>query len=207
MKIVATSDLHGTLPTIPQCDLLLIAGDICPVRNHQIYYHQEWLDKVFRRWLLEVPAKKVVAVWGNHDFIGEMTPERVPELPWHILTDESVTIEGLRIYGTPWQRRFNNWAFNLSEPELDQKYQAIPGCDIIVAHGPPYGYGDFVERKEHVGSRAFLQRIDEIKPKLAVFGHIHSDPGTWTRNGTILANVTLMNDFYQPVYGPRVFEI
>lgn len=206
MKIVATADLHGTLPTIPKCDLLLIAGDICPVWNHQIYYHQEWLDTVFRRWLDDVPATYVVAVWGNHDFIGEMTPERVPDLRWSILTDELIEIEGLRIYGTPWQRRFRNWAFNLDWPELHRKHMAIPECDIIVSHGPPFGYGDKVGC-ECTGSAALLKRVYQIKPKLTVFGHIHCDPGTWTRNGMILSNVTLMNDAYKPVYPPRVFEI
>lgn len=206
MRIVATADLHGTLPPIPECDLLLIAGDMCPVWDHKIPYQAHWLDTVFRRWLDDVPATSVVAVFGNHDWIGEKMPELVPDLPWHIVTDEIVTIEGRSIYGLPWQRPFNNWAFNLDEPELSEKYKAIPGCDIIISHGPPYSYGDKVGTENTV-SMAFLKCIHQIKPKLVVFGHIHCDPGTWSRNGTILSNVTLMNDAYQPVYPPRVFEI
>ena len=31
MKFIATSDIHGDLPKIPECDAVLICGDISPV--------------------------------------------------------------------------------------------------------------------------------------------------------------------------------
>ena len=35
-----------------------------------------------------------------------------------------------------------------------------------------------------------LRRVREIGPKLHIFGHIHQDRGTWTRDNITFANVT-----------------
>jgi Icc-related predicted phosphoesterase len=211
MKVVATSDLHGQLPAIPPCDLLLIAGDICPVWDHKVLFQRQWLANNFKTWLLRAPARKIIGVWGNHDLIAEKAPHLLPELPWTVLTDQLCEFEGLRIYGLPWQRRFYNWAFNLDPPELDEKYRAIPPCDIIVSHGPPFGLGDYVERDhERTGSHAFLAKIDELRPKLVVFGHIHEGAGRydWQHGrGTTIANVSFINEQYRPAHKPHEFEI
>ena len=77
MKVVALSDPHGQLPgQVPPCDLLLLAGDLCPVENHGIAFQANWLDRTLRPWLKRVPARKVVGVAGNHDFIFEKAPFR-----------------------------------------------------------------------------------------------------------------------------------
>lgn len=208
MKIVATSDLHGNLPAIPSCDLLIIAGDICPLRSHDDTFQRRWLNSDFKRWLCSVPAKHIVGVAGNHDLIFEQRPDDVPALPWHYLQDSEVSIEGLRIYGMPWQRRFFDWAFNLDEPELSAKYAAIPaGVDIVVSHGPAYGLGDRAPRQnaagfEHTGSKAFLERVREIAPWLVVTGHIHCDPGVWFRGKTIFVNASLLDNAYRVKHKP-----
>src|SRR5687767_9595269 len=146
MRIIALADQHGFLPDVPPCDLLLIAGDICPVRNHTLAAQRNFLDGELRRWLETVPARHVVATWGNHDLIAERAPELIPpKLRWHMLVDDSVTIDGLRVYGSPWQLEFCDWAFNLTEPQLAMKWAMIPrDADVLVLHGPPHGYGDLI---------------------------------------------------------------
>lgn len=210
-KIVAISDLHGVLPKIPQCDLLLIAGDITPTKNHSVSFQYNWLNNEFRKWLDGVPAKNIVGVAGNHDFIfQESSP---PKLPWIYLQDSGVEINGLKLWGTPWQPWFFDWAFNLYEPQLAEKWASIPNdTDILVCHGPPFGYGDEAVRLnkkgyENTGSPSLLKRIKEIKPKLVTFGHIHRGRGEWILDGTKLANVSILNDNYENVYEPWEYNL
>jgi Icc-related predicted phosphoesterase len=213
MKIVAVSDLHGTLPAIPPCDLLLIAGDVCPVRDHRLSRQADWLDADFRRWLEASPARHIVGVAGNHDFIFEQCPDLVPGgLPWVYLQDSGATVEGLRVWGSPWQPRFFDWAFNLDEPDLAAKWQLIPdGTDVLVLHGPPLGYGDAVPQGggevENTGSPSLLERIRQVQPRLVVFGHIHEGRGEWRLGATTLANVSLMDAGYDAVHPPWEHEL
>ena len=77
MRIVALSDQHGHLPAIPPCDLLIIAGDVCPDRfgpylaAHAPEQQQAWFDRHVRPWLAAAPAGQTVLTWGNHDWCGE----------------------------------------------------------------------------------------------------------------------------------------
>lgn len=94
MTILATSDLHGQLPTIGPCDLLLIGGDVCPLDDHSQEGQLRWLDQVFRPWLLAIGAKTIIGIAGNHDFIFETRPKAVHELdlPWTYLQDSAVEL-------------------------------------------------------------------------------------------------------------------
>ena len=214
MKIVAISDQHGILPEIPPCDLLLIAGDICPVHNHAIDFQAQWLDSDFRRWLGSLRhVGRVIGVAGNHDFIFERAAHRVPDdLPWIYLQDQLTEYRGLRIWGTPWQPWFFDWAFNGQPEQLKEKWALIPNpVDIIVVHGPPRCYGDGVPERggsvRHTGCPHLLQRIREIEPELVVYGHIHEGRGQWQlTEKTTLANVTLVDGSYRHVYEPWIYE-
>ncbi len=215
MRIVAIADQHGFLPDIPACDMLLIAGDVCPVSDHTLPSQLDFLNGPFRRWLDAVPAKHVAATWGNHDFIGQESPDLVPKLRWNLLVDRAMTIEGYRIYATPWQPVFMDWAFNLTEPQLERKWSLIDTTtEILVCHGPPHGYGDNAPRgnrpDELVGSPSLLARIERIRPRLVVCGHIHNGRGRWELPGhppVTLANVTVLDERYNVVHAPMVFDL
>src|SRR3972149_4526559 len=77
MRIVALSDQHGHLPDIPPCDLLIIAGDVCPDRfgpfwaMHAPEQQRSWFDRYVRPWPAEVPATHTLLTWGNHDWCGQ----------------------------------------------------------------------------------------------------------------------------------------
>ncbi len=210
-KFCAISDLHGNLPTIPECDALLIAGDICPSNranstkqaNDQI----DWLNSTFRRWLAEVSVP-VFAIAGNHDWCFQLKPHEIPELPWTYLQDSGTEFEGFKIYGTPWTNLYYDWAFMREEKDLKKYWRGIPNdTDILITHGPPKYFGDLVDRGELVGSMSLLERVIEVNPKLVVFGHIHEGRGSWDHFGIKIANVTHVNKSMNPVYEPWLVEL
>lgn len=210
MKIAAVSDMHGfDLPDIPSCDILLIAGDITPVTDHSLPTQREYLDGPFRSWLERVPATHIVGIAGNHDFLFDMDPHRVPAgLRWNYLCDSGVELDGVKIWGSPWSVQFGSWAFMESERALARRWEKIPAdTDILIIHGPPLGFGDRNVRGTLCGSASLLAAIDRVQPKLCVFGHIHEAHGQWKRGDTRLANVSCVNVHYEPTYGAEMFEI
>ena len=207
MLVAAVSDLHGFLPEVPACDLLLLGGDLCPADDHGLDRQAAWLDGPFLRWLEAVPAKDVVGIAGNHDFLFERAPSRIPEgLRWTYLRDEARLVAGLTIFGSPWTPWFYDWAFNAprvdGERFLGESYAACPdGTDVVLLHGPPRGYGDRTVGGDDVGSSAVLDLVDRVQPALCVYGHIHEGRGRWTRGATQLANVSAVDLSYAPVPG------
>jgi hypothetical protein len=215
LRICCLSDTHGYLPEVPQCDLLLIGGDICPAYDHSLSFQKLWVIDNFLPWLEKTPAKQRIYIAGNHDFIFEkLGAPQYLDHPMYVgnkaavkyLQDSSFYFPygGLKIYGTPWQPYFFNWAFNLNEAELARKWDRIPeDTDILVVHGPPYGCGDKVRPlpeypRDKAGSPSLLKKIEVIKPKLVVTGHIHSGYGMYNVGETLVVNASYVGEDYKP---------
>lgn len=221
MNICAISDLHGQFPSLFPCDLLLIAGDICPNPHRppgcpaDIQAQARWLNSTFCAWLEKLPARHIVAVAGNHDFVFERAPGSVRPLRWHYLERSSIEIEGLRIWGSPDQLPFFRWAFNVPEEELRRQYDTIPeGTDIILSHGPPCGYGDLVtpdmasfNAKRNVGSDSLTDFIRRRQPRYVITGHIHEAYGAYELGATRILNAAILDEDYRLVHAPHYFEL
>lgn len=238
--IYAASDLHGRLPVPPgDATLLLLVGDICPDfrpggGNHWDFVDKEgfrqgrWLDTTFRAWLDACVDQniEVVAIWGNHDFVGEH-PGFVPDdLCWKLVQDEEVVVAGLRIYGTPWVPGLPYWAFHGTDRLLKLRAEALPsGLDILMTHGPPRGAGDYIPtspkqrekygnyRGEHVGDGPLRDGIKRARPRLTLCGHIHEARGEHSLDGLPVYNVAAVDELYRlheepwkPIYLDEVIE-
>lgn len=211
-RVVATSDLHGDLPEIPECDLLLIGGDLCPIKGpHYPHEQRSWLRTSFAYWLEEVPAKEIAWILGNHDFIGESPGFReiAAKLPGHYLQDDTIEIDGFKIHGFPWTPNLQSWAFFRSterwrEMTLDGE---IPEADIFLMHSPIRGIGGLDGGHPEWAAPYIFNRLTYICPELIVFGHIHEGYGKRTFGEIQVANVAHMNEDYCPVNPPMVFEL
>ncbi|WP_320669842.1 metallophosphoesterase family protein [Patulibacter defluvii] len=215
VRVTVVSDQHGHLPEIEPCDLLLLGGDLCPTDSHEIEHQRDWLLGPFRAWLEQLPAERVVAIAGNHDFVLQSPlAADLAGLPWTYLEDETADVLGLRIHGSPWQPWFGGWAFNAprgaeaGEAFLAERYALVPDdVDVLLVHGPPRGYGDRTASGVDAGSTALLTTIERTRPRLCAFGHIHEGAGRWWHGPSELVNATLVDLSYAPVHAPTVVEL
>ena len=226
LSICAMSDLHGYLPEVEPCDLVLICGDIVPLQyQSDIEYTYYWYRDIFRAWVDDLSCNKVLFIAGNHecgfseniDIFYEMFPEN--EKATYLQDDlytYDINNESYRIYGTPWCQEFGKWAFMANDDQLKDIYSSIPeNLDILITHDAPYGVSDVLLQKEckwangeHIGNKPLRQAILEKQPKIVLHGHLHSTSREFENlNTTKVVNCSIKDEFYQPIYKPLYFKI
>lgn len=205
MRIVCLSDTHNQQFETPDGDILIHAGD-ATVRGT--------VDEIveFNHWFAALSHKHKIFVAGNHDWLFEtniMLARKLLAPDIIYLQDSAVEIEGVSIYGSPWQPRFYDWAFNLNRGrEMAEKWAMVPaGTDILITHGPPFGILDQTAYGDQAGCEELIKKVREIQPKAHIFGHIHEGYGTHEHSGTKFINASNCNESYLPVNPPIVFEI
>lgn len=194
-------DLHGG-------DMIIHAGDISG---------RGTLEEInnFLSWFQNLPYKHKIFIAGNHDFGFEEIRHsnqhefaiRIPDNVIY-LQDDVVEIEGLKIYGSPWQPRFYDWAFNVDRGEsIAKKWELIPdGLDILITHGPVFGILDDTYSGMRVGCEELYKKVVKCKPRIHVCGHIHWAYGMKDFNDTTYINASSLGENYRYENKPIVVD-
>lgn len=210
IKIWHISDTHGyhDLLEVPEgIDMVIYSGDCANYRDvvrnlNEVWNFIEWYSS------LDIPTK--VFVGGNHDTSIEermVLPGDFSTYGITYIENETIELNGLKIFGSPYSPTFNNWSWNKSREKLERIWRNIieEDTDIVITHGPPKGILDLsIDRRgrlENCGDKALLNRVKEVNPKLHLFGHIHNyrdiiNAGTRTLpdGDTIYSNASMMAD-------------
>ena len=204
-KIVCISDTHGQHKslTIPECDLLIHAGDATNMGKEN-----EMRD--FATWLKDQKqAKEIVYVPGNHDIIAETDFAMVKDMfgeGVNVLTCGLKDVAGFKVFGYSYTPEFCGWAFqgddhSRSHTKFRNMWRDMSivkdagKVDIMVCHGPMRGILSTNAWEEECGSHTIRDAWEKIKPKLYVCGHIHESYGRVRYPGSrVVVNAAL------PVY-------
>jgi Icc-related predicted phosphoesterase len=220
MKIVCISDTHGkhSQVEVPDGDILIHAGDFCNWGTSSEV-------KDFNKWLGTLNFKKIICTAGNHDICldkncndprtGNKKYDGHKLLTNAIyLENESVEIDGIKFFGSPYSNIFLNWAFMEDESYLATIWEKIPDdTNVLITHGPAYGILDEVPRAgreygDSVGSKSLSKRVEELKKlKYHLFGHIHDCYGQKVFNGITHINASVCTEAYEPINEPIVIDI
>jgi Icc-related predicted phosphoesterase len=225
MKITLISDTHSKHKQLdgdlPGGEILIHAGDFMNsgyVKTEATEFF-DWFDAIDN-----YDTKILIA--GNHDRIMENDPEWAQGIltgykTIEYLQDDDLTLyydghngdlpeDNVRIYGSPWQPEFCDWAFNLPRngEELKGKWDLIPSdTDILITHGPAWGYVDKIRGTQTpLGCELLVNRIKEIKPKIHVCGHIHSGYGYYFDGDTHFINASVLGESYYYENDPITVE-
>jgi len=235
MRIVCISDTHSLHKLmeheLPKGDVLIHAGDISnrggevDVTNF-IYWFQNiqgFDTKIFISGNHDYCFEKVNEPHhkGDYDWLNNlMAPENLAQSDVYYLEDNFMIIERpefsrpIKLYGSPWQPWFYDWAFNLPRlgKEIEEKWSMIPDdTDVLITHGPPNGILDLVNNfrqpNRNVGCESLRFHVERVKPALNVFGHIHEGYGTTLIDETLFVNASICNPGYNPINKPIIIDL
>jgi Icc-related predicted phosphoesterase len=172
VKLLAFSDLHRDLDQAAKlvemsadADVVIGAGDFASV-------HEGLEETIGALAPIETPT---ILVPGNNETLDALRGAAAGWPAAAVLHGEGMTIDGVEFFGlgagvppTPW-----DWSYDLSDEEATALLAPAPAGCVLVLHSPPLGHCDGGDPDTHFGSPALLAAIEEKRPRLVVFGHIH----------------------------------
>ncbi len=205
MKIFVISDTHGfhnQLIIPDNIDMIIFAGDGSNSKSPSINANElidflDWYEKISN-------IKYKIFVAGNHETSIEkklINRFNITNRGIIYLEHESIVIEGINIFGSPYTPYFCDWAFNVQRHKLDEYWKEIPdNTNILVTHGPPKYILDLSKDRdgklEFCGDKSLLNRVKKLKEcKYNIFGHIHNSDECYNKGFRKLddCNTTFIN--------------
>ena len=185
--IIADTHCRHREVALPECDVLIHCGDFCSFQRED----ERVLEDV-DSWFAEAPAKHVLCVGGNHDYLLQSREFRFAHAT--LLEDSLVEFEGLSFYGSPWCPQLVGFAYFATEEQLIERWRRIPsGIDVLVTHTPARGLLDVPSSGGvHLGCPHLLDELQRIRPRLHVFGHIHASYGLQAEEETRFVNAAIV---------------
>jgi predicted phosphodiesterase len=183
--------------------------------NHETMHDTNWVLK-------EREEAKAALEWamatGLHHLIRKaeerlksikaVYPETILDGVAYHLNYRTVCIHDLLIYGDPSSLEFFDWGFMLKrEDAADYWNSALPdGVDVVLVHGPPKWAGDACPAMDDPTKTVFVgdpdlgARLNVVKPKVCVYGHIHEGQGVYQDQypDTLCVNASFMDGKYNP---------
>lgn len=182
LSVVGISDTHGKHAQTRfkewdtgEYDMIVHSGDISNIGDPA-----EILN--FMDWYGNLTMSHKILIFGNHELNTEHNTdfyrEQASKRNITFLHHEHITIEGIKIFGSPYTPVYGNWAYNVNRDDLEYYWAEIDeDVDLLVTHGPPFGVGDRTGRNDAVGCTHLLKSILEKNIQVCQFGHIHEDRG------------------------------
>ena len=197
MKILHLSDTHGChhqLRELPEADVIVHSGDFTMNGSEA-----EAFD--FMNWFCDLPYRHKIFICGNHDDCLYGANIDGLDSNVHYLCNSGVELEGIKFYGVPM------FMYDCVTDGQSRNYANIPtDIDVLITHSPAYGILDF-DDGIHYGSKELLSKLSHLSMKAHLFGHIHSQHGTKTINGTVFSNGSIMNSNYDNISIPQIIRV
>lgn len=207
MKLVCIGDTHNKHRELllPEGDVLIHTGDCTDAGT--------WREtRDFLSWYSEQPHPNKILIAGNHDyyFEGKSEKEIADFLPENIqyLYRSGTELEGIKFWGSPHTPGSGRWAFQYPRGSSQHHWEEIPeNTDVLLTHSPPYGIMDRLPDKTQIGCEALRKRVDQIRPKLHLFGHIHDSYGQERMQETRFYNCSNLDEKLRCIHPPLSIEL
>ncbi|KAL8788599.1 MAG: hypothetical protein Q9195_007243 [Heterodermia aff. obscurata] len=204
-RFVCVSDTHNTSPEtgafkLPKGDVLIHAGDLTKQGTYAEL--RKTLD-----WIENADFEEKIVIAGNHDITLDSDWYAEYGLYFHnqhpqdaaackqmfanrsirYLNHESALITlkrdsgprtAFKVFGSPYSPARGLWAFGYQPEAASALWDQIPlDVDITVTHTPPKYHCDESRDRGAGGCGSLRQALWQIRPQLAVCGHIHEGRG------------------------------